>query len=167
MAHHVETTLKVNAPAQKVWETLRDFSSVERYSSKVESSPIVGEIATGLGAKRKCTFYDKSTVLEEIIAYEEGVSLDIELSEFAMPLKSLRARMKVTRVDDTSSEVYFSMDFVPKFGPVGWLMGAIMMKPMMRRVTKDVLQGLAFHVVTGDRVGSEMPSAAALATAVD
>jgi len=96
MAHHVETTLRVNAPAEKVWETLGDFSSIERFSSKVESSPIVGEVAAGLGTKRICTFYDKSTVVEEIVGYQEGESLDIELSEFSMPLESLRAQMKVT-----------------------------------------------------------------------
>jgi ribosome-associated toxin RatA of RatAB toxin-antitoxin module len=166
MAHHIETTLRVNAPAEKVWETLGDFSSIERFSSKVESSPIVGEVAAGLGTKRICTFYDKSTVVEEIVGYQEGESLDIELSEFSMPLESLRAQMKVTPVDDARSDVSFAMDFVVKYGPIGWLMGTIMMKPMMSRVTRDVLSGLAFHVVTGNTVGSEMPSAAALAAAV-
>jgi hypothetical protein len=166
MAHHIETTVRANAPAAKVWETLRDFSSIERFSSKVESSPIVGEVAAGLGTKRLCTFYDKSTVVEEIVGYEEGESLDIELSEFSMPLESLRAQMKVTPVDGATSDVSFSMDFVVKYGPVGWLMGAVMMKPMMRGVTRDVLNGLAFHVTTGNTIGSEMPSAAALATAV-
>lgn len=166
MAHHVETTVRVNAPAAKVWETLRDFSSVERFSSKVESSPIVGEVAAGLGTKRLCTFYDKSTVLEEIVGYEEGESLDIELSEFSMPLESMRAQMKVTPVDGATSDASFSMDFVVKYGPIGWLMGAIMMKPMMIGITKNVLRGLAFHVVTGNKVGSEMPSATALAAAV-
>jgi hypothetical protein len=96
MAHHIETTVRVNAPAAKVWETLRDFSSIERFSSNVESSPIVGEVDAGLGTKRICTFYDKSTVVEEIVGYEEGESLDIELSEFSMPLESMRAQMKVT-----------------------------------------------------------------------
>ena len=166
MAHHVETTLRVNAPAEKVWETLRDFSSIERFSSKVESSPIVGEVAFGLGTKRICTFYDKSTVVEEIVGYAEGQSLDIELSEFSMPLESLRAQMKVTPVDDARSDVSFAMDFVVKYGPIGWLMGAVMMKPMMRGVTRDVTRGLAFHVVTGDTIGSEMPPSAAIAAAV-
>ena len=108
MAHHIETTIRVNAPAEKVWETLRDFSSVERFSSNVESSPI----------------------------------------------------------DGATSDASFSVDFVVKYGPVGWLMGALMMKPMMRGVTRDILKGLAFHVTTGNTIGSEMPSAAALAAAV-
>ena len=65
-----------------------------------------------------------------------------------------------------TSDVSFSMDFVVQCGPVGWLMGAVMMKPMMRGITRDVLNGLAFHVTTGNTIGSEMPSAAALAAAV-
>ena len=166
MAHHVETTLRVNATAEKVWATLADFSSIERFSSKVESSPIVGEKSGGLGAKRKCTFYDQSTVLEEIVEYEEGASFRIELTEYSMPLESLRAQMKVTPLDEVSCDVSFSMDYVVKFGPVGWLMGQLMMKPMMRRVTQDVLRGLAFHVVTGNNVGSTLPSSADLAPAL-
>jgi hypothetical protein len=58
------------------------------------------------------------------------------------------------------------MDFVVKYGPIGWLMGTMMMKPMMKGITRDVMRGLAFHVVTGNTVGSEMPSAEALAVAV-
>jgi len=166
MAHHVETTLRVNAPAEKVWEALRDFSSIERFSSNVESSPIVGDKTGGLGTKRKCTFYDKSTVVEEIVEYEEGSSFRIELSEYSMPLKSLRAQMGVTPVDDKTSDAHFAMDFVVKYGPLGWLMGNVMMKPMMTRITKDILKGLAFHVVTGNNVGSELPPDAELAPAL-
>lgn len=166
MPHHVETTLRVNAPAQKVWQTLADFSSVQRFSSKVESSPIIGETSGGLGTKRKCTFYDKSTVVEEIVEYHEGESFRIELSEYSLPLKSMTAQMKVTPVDDNSSEVSFGMDYVVKFGPAGWLMGQLMMKPMMRGVTKDVLRGLAFHVVTGNEVGTKLPDESDLAPAL-
>jgi len=78
----------------------------------------------------------------------------------------MRAQMKVTRVDGARSDASFAVDFVMKYGPIGWLMGAVMMKPMMRGITRDVLRGLAFHVVTGNTVGSEMPSAEALAAAV-
>jgi len=58
------------------------------------------------------------------------------------------------------------MDFVVKFGPLGWLMGNFMMKPMMKRITKDVMKGLAYYVVTGNTVGSKLPSDADLAPAL-
>ena len=43
MAHHVEDTLSVNVPAKEVWEVLEDFSSIERFASTVETSPIVND----------------------------------------------------------------------------------------------------------------------------
>ncbi len=158
MAHHVETTYRVHATKEHVWGILRDFSSIERFSSKVKSSPLVGESREGLGTKRLCTFYDKSTVLEEIIEYQEGENLRIELSEYSMPLKSLVAHMSVKRVDDQSCDATFGMEYVVKFGPLGCLMGKILMKPMMKGVTKDVLRGLAFHAVTGQNVGDTLPA---------
>ncbi len=96
MTHHAETTIRVKAAAETVWETLQDFSSIERFSSKVDTSPVVGAKSGGLGAQRKCTFYDKSTVVEEIVEYEEGKGFRIELSGYSMPLKSLQATMEVT-----------------------------------------------------------------------
>ena len=159
MPHSVETILAVRASAESVWAIISDFSSVKRYSAKVESSPIVGDTTHGLGTKRKCTFYDKSTVTEEIVEYEEGRSLRIALSEYSMPLKSLHAEMKVLPIDDTSCQVSFGMEYVVKFGPIGWVMGTVMMKPLMRGVTKNVLNGLAYHVVTGNDIGTALPTA--------
>ncbi len=166
MTHHAETTIRVKAAAETVWETLQDFSSIERFSSKVDTSPVVGEKSGGLGAQRKCTFYDKSTVVEEIVEYEEGKGFRIKLSEYSMPLKSLQATMEVTPIDDTSCEVCFGMDYIVKFGPVGWVMGQLMMKPVMRGVTRDVLKGLAFHVVTGQNVNNKLPTDAELEAAI-
>jgi len=166
MEHHVETTLRVHASAEKVWATIADFSSVERYSAKVESSPLIGDKAGGLGAKRKCTFYDKSTVVEEIVEFHDGESLRIELSEYSMPLTSMVAQMKVSSVDASHCDVYFGMDYVVKFGPLGWVMGRFMMKPMMKGVTKNVLRGLAYNVVTGKSIGSDFPSDAEIAPAL-
>jgi len=159
MAHHVETTVKVRANAKKVWQTLDDFSSIERFSATVKSSPIVGNRVTGLGAKRKCTFIDKSTVMEEIVSYNDGKGIRIELSEYSMPLASMFAEMNVEAIDESNCSVTFGMDYVVKFGPLGWLMGSLLMRPMMKGVTKKVMQGLAFHVVTGKNIDSQQPSA--------
>jgi len=69
---HAETALRVNASADTAWETLRDLSRIEDFSSKVKNSPLAGEKSDGLEAESKCTSYDRSTVLEEIVEYKEG-----------------------------------------------------------------------------------------------
>ena len=167
MAHHVEYKMRVNIPSKKVWEVLEDFSSVERFSDAVETSPLLDGKSSGLGTKRKCTFYDGSSIVEEIVDYEEGKSLKMEVSEYSMPLKSLHAVMKVEAVDAKTSDISMSMEYVVKGGPLGWIMGFFMMRPMMKGVIKKTLTGLAYHSATGKLLGNKLPSKEDLSLALN
>jgi ribosome-associated toxin RatA of RatAB toxin-antitoxin module len=166
MAHHVKNTMRVNVPAKNIWEVLGDFSSIERFAPTIKTSPIVNDKSSGLGAKRLCTFNNGSSLIEEIIDYQEGKSFKIEISEFSMPLKSQHAEMKVEAVDANTSDIYMSVDFVVKGGPFGWLMGFLMMRPLMKLVTKNILTGLAYHSVTGKLIGNKLPPKEELALAL-
>lgn len=158
MAHHIETTIRVKVPANKVWDILKDFGSVERTSASVESSPILGDIQSGIGTKRKLNFYDNTSVVEEITEYSEGSSFKMELSEFSMPMKHIVAELKVNPMDKDSCEVSMSMDFVVKAGPFGWLLGLLVLRPVLtNKVLKSELLGLAYHAATGEIVGHKLP----------
>ncbi|WP_028865606.1 SRPBCC family protein [Psychromonas aquimarina] len=163
MAHHTEKTIKVNVPAAKIWQVLEDFSSVEKFAATIKTSPIVGDISSGLGAKRLCTFNDGSSLVEEIIEFQEGQGYKMVLSEFSLPLKSMYAEMIVKEVDANTSEIYMSSDFIVKAGPLGWLMGQFIMRPVMKGVFNKVLSGLAYHCVTGKRVDEKLPASEELA----
>jgi hypothetical protein len=158
MEHHVETKLRINASSENVWEILDDFGGVERFSIGVEKSSIVGGKNSGLGAIRHCIFYDKTSVHEEIMEYEEKKRFKVILTDFSMPMKAMYAGFSVEKVTETTCEVSMYMDFVVKFGPLGALMGAVIMRPMMRGVQKKMLSGLAYHAFTGENIGSELPS---------
>ena len=82
-------------------------------------------------------------MIEEIIDYQEGTSSKIEVSEHSMPLISQNAEMKVEAVDANTCDIFMTMDFVVKGGPFGWIMGLVMMRPLMKWVTKNILTGLA------------------------
>jgi hypothetical protein len=157
MSHHVEQEIRINAPASKVWEVLGDFASVEHFSTGVDRSPLLPGKTEGVGTKRICYFYDKTSVVEEITRFEDGKSFDVVLTEYSMPLKSLHATMGVRAVSNTTSDIYMSMDYVVKFGPLGWVMGVLLMRPMMNKVMKGVLKGLAFHSSTGKHVATQLP----------
>jgi hypothetical protein len=159
MAHHIEHTIRIKLPASKVWEVLGDFSSIERTSHSVESSPIISEIKSGIGTKRKCHFYDKGSVVEEITSYEEGHSFGMVLSEFSMPMKSIEAGFNVEKIDENTCDVTMSMDFVVKAGPIGWVLGALLLKTVLKKkVLKSELAGLAYYSATGNPIGHDLPS---------
>jgi len=157
MAHHTEKSLTVNVSTDKIWQVLADYSSVERFAITIKSSPLVGDIQSGLGAKRKCTFNDGSSLVEEIIDYQDGIGFKMALSEFSLPLKHMEAEMKVTPLDENRSEIYMSSDFVVKGGIFGRFLGHFVMRPIMKGVFTKVMTGLAFHSATGKILDDKLP----------
>jgi len=166
MALHVEKTIPINAPIQKVWQVIDDFGGVYKYHPVVEKSPMLSENATGLGAKRRCEFYDNTSVVEEITEYKPGEYLKVEVSEFSMPLKSMTGIMRIKSVDNTTTAVTIELDFVVKGGILGELMGVLMMRPMMKGMMLKVLKSLEYHVISGKQVGNGLPDKKELSLAL-
>lgn len=158
MSHHIEVTKRFNVPAEKVWQALADWGNVDKWHFSVATSPIIDDKTFGLGAKRTCNFYDGSSVVEEIVEYKEGESFIVEISEFSMPLKTLMAGTRVKAIDKNTCDITIDMDFFVKGGSIGRLMGAVLVKPMMKGVTKKLLDGLAYHAATDKLIGKKMPS---------
>jgi len=158
MAHHCEKTLKVNVPAEKVWKVLEDYNNIEKFAMTIKTSASANEISSGLGAKRTCTFNDGSSLVEEIIEYQVGQGYKMDISNHSMPLKSMQSEMKVTPIDENSSEIYMSADFVVKGGPLGWVMGQLIMQPVMKSIFKKVMTGLAYHSLTGEIISEKLPT---------
>ena len=166
MAHHLQTVLKINASAEKVWQVLDDYAGVEKFSIGIDKSPLIGDKKTGLGAIRHCIFHDQSSLHEEIIEYQAYKSFKVVLSNFTVPMKFMHAAFNVEKLSDTSCKVTMNMDFEVKFGLLGQILGALVISRLIKRVNKDLLLGLAYYTVTGKTLGSELPSKEELAPAL-
>lgn len=147
--------VSLNVPAEKVWSVISQFQNVQHFHPLVEKSPMLSQHNEGVGAKRRCEFYDKTSVVEEITHWEEGRSFTVELTEASMPLKKATASLSVRQINKKSSEISLEMDYVVKGGPLGWVMGTVMMRPMMQKMFTKVLKALEYHCVTGKLVGKE------------
>jgi len=158
MIHHTEKKIIVNVPANKIWKVLENFSSVEKFATGIKSSPIVGEIDSGLGAKRLCTFQNGTSLVEKIIDFKDKSGYRMELSEHTLPLKSMYSEIYVKQIDDKSSEISMACDFEVKMGLLGWIMGYFMMRPVMKKTFKDLMTGLAYYTVSGERIEKKLPS---------
>lgn len=143
----------VRADLDTVWNAVADMSYVHNFHPKVDKSPLLTGNATGLGATRRCDFYDGTSVVEEVVAVRPREFVEIALSEFSMPFSRAKARIDVAAEGDDRTRVQLTMDFSMKYGPVGWLMEAAMVRPMMSQMLDQVLAGLEHHVVTGEYIG--------------
>ena len=148
-------THPIPAPAKDVWPALAAYESVHHYHPLVERVSMSSEQQRGIGASRTCHMYDGTAVDEVVVDWQEGQGYKVELSNFSMPLKSATATLQVRSTGERSSEVSIVMDFVVKGGPFGWVMGQLLMKPMMRRMFGKVLRSLEHHVLTGDLIGKD------------
>lgn len=158
MEHTVASVVQMDVAAGRVWKILDDFGRVEDFSVGVAQSSLVGDLPTGLGAKRRCVFHDNSSVLEEIVAYDPNRGFTVELSEFTMPMKSMSASFRVDPCGESRCQVSMQMRFEVKWGVFGSVMGMVLMRPAMKRVQKTLLSGLAYHAATGNLIGRELPA---------
>ena len=125
----VNVTKRLSLSAEEVWRHLADFSGIARIHAFVESADLLSENNEGVGASRKCNFYDGNSVVEDVLEWESGRRMKIGLSEMSMPLKRAEAEFIVTPRGEDQTELSITMSFIPKFGPLGALMGVLMIKP--------------------------------------
>lgn len=153
--HNVTVKREINHDVGSVWDVLDDFGSVHKYNPGVKTSSIIGNKQTGMGAKRACDFYDGSSLKETIIKYTPNQGYSFALSEFSLPLKQATSHFKVAPLRNGNSELTVTLEFQPKFGPVGWLMAKLLMRPMLTKALQGLTKGLDDHMTTGKFVGED------------
>ena len=160
--HKIVVQRQMKVPLHEAWEILDDFGGVFRYHPNVESSPIDNGIASGLGAERVCHFDNGDQIKERVTAYEEGQGYTVEIIDPGkFPLNTAEARLTLDSVDEDRSRFTFVMNFEPKYGPLGWIMGATVMQTQFRKVLGQVLEGFESFATTGETVSRRTELAAA------
>ena len=160
--HKVVVEREMEVPIDKAWKILDDFGGVHRYHPIVERSPIDNGITSGLGAERICHFDNGDHIKERVTEYASGQEYTVEIIDPGkFPLKTAKARLALSSVDEDRSRVTFEMNFQPKYGPLGWVMGATVMQTQFRKILSAVLAGLETHATTGEIVRRRAVQAAA------
>ncbi len=150
---HIAVSRTLSFPVTRVWTALADFGGVHRYSAGVESSPInPGTPATGVGAERNCKLYDGNNIQERITEFVDNERLGIEVFQTSMPIKRAQVQFQLVSTKDSGCELSMTMDYTLKFGLVGKLMDAMMMKAAMTKSLARLLAALEQHLTTGEEI---------------
>ena len=142
----------IDAPAESAWKAISELDGIDKWHPEVKKSILETEKSHGVGASRKCDFYSGMSLVETVTHWNEGKSVTLELSQMNMPLKQAFVTLAVSP-NGRQSKVTISMDLQPKYGPLGWMMGQVMMKPMMKKLFKSAIDGLEKHLATGSLIG--------------
>lgn len=101
----------IDAPANEVWNTIREFDSVETFHPAVATCTVHG---SGIGARRVCTMQDGSKVFERLVTLDEkGRTLRYSVTQSPLPLESYLGTIKVRDLGNRKCEIAWSSTFDP------------------------------------------------------
>ncbi len=151
----IEIVKQLSFDADSVWQKWDDISGIYKFHPLIKSSPISGEKQNGLGTKRICYFNDGNELIEKVIKYNaEQRSMSLSIEADFMPIKNASADILVTSIGDTKTQVEFTMNFDAKFGVLGLILAKLVMKPKMKGMLNQLLDGLDSHLASGEVVGA-------------
>ncbi|TAN50094.1 MAG: SRPBCC family protein [Rhodospirillales bacterium] len=144
----------INASRTKVWDVASDIGHVDVFHPMVEAAIATSDLKRGVGASRRCDFYDgKGSVDETVTAWTEGQSFTIAITRGTMPFKQADATFTFQDAGPARTMVEVTMRYKMKGGPLGAMFGVLMVGPMMKKMLRGVLEGLDTHCRTGNRIG--------------
>lgn len=146
--HHEIT---IDAPAERVWKVLANLEEVQQYNPLVAEARYVSANREGIGAARRCEFKPKGYAVERVIEWRPDEVLGIELAESSWPLKSSRWWTRL-RSEDGKTRVSQDLEYEPKWGLLGTMMDALMMRRKMDQTIAEVFDGLKEFAERGLRV---------------
>lgn len=149
--HQIQVERELDHPASTVWALLDDFASTWVYHPIVEHSASTNGVQRGLGAERMCQMYDGAEVRERVVRHDATrMTYGIEVFDHGpFPLTHMEVDITVTPLGAHRCRVTYDGQFQVKFGPMGWMMGKMMMEAQFVKMLGQVIDGAGQHLSTG------------------
>jgi hypothetical protein len=149
----IHDEIEAACPPERVWAVLSDLEAVQHYNPTVRAVALRGDRRSGVGAERVCELRPKGRVVERVTHWEDQTAVGLEVTESDWPIRFMRW---VTRVEPNGhgSRISQTLEYAVKFGPVGWLLDALIMKRKLSATLDDVFARLARRAEAGSSAAS-------------
>lgn len=138
----IKNEISINAPLEKIWNILTTPELLDKYDPTVKKTTLISTEKTGLGAKRKVEMLDGKNWFDEKIAdFEPMKKLSYQLTDCSFPIKGLK-HTYIFKSEDDVIKVQQTMEYEVKFGILGKLMDAMMIRKQFDSGIKKFFGGL-------------------------
>ncbi len=138
----LQNEITINASLESIWKQLSDVALLDAYDPTIKKSELLSTEKTGLGAKRKVHMLDgKNWFDEKITVFKPQEALTYQLTACTFPIKSLQHSYRFERIGD-QVKVLQTMEYEVKFGLLGKLMNAVILKKQFDSGIKKFFSGL-------------------------
>jgi hypothetical protein len=133
--------LRASCPPGRLWELLSVIEAVATYNPGISAARLRSAKSGGLGAERECDLVPKGKVVERVIHWEDGKAVGLEIVESDWPITFMRW---VTRIhpEGSGARVTQKLEYEVKFGPLGALLDALVMRRSIDKAVAAALDGM-------------------------
>ena len=148
----VVVSKKIKASKDHVWRVIGDYNNIHVFHPFVERAVQINDISRGVGAIRQCDLYNKTSVSEEVIEWEEGQSFSVKNND-APFVKDVVGGMSLKPSTSGFTEVTVYIRYSTKWGIAGQLFNTLLLKIIFKSVLNRVLISLNHYIQTGEQIG--------------
>jgi len=143
----LQNSIRIDAPPEKVWSVLASLDALAKYDPGVSKSEIVSPAKEGPGAARRCDLTPGGWFKERIADWCPNEEISFELYECTLPVR--RLHHSYTLVPQGGATVVRQrMEYELKFGPLGKVLDAVVVRRKWTAGIKGFLAGLKRYVET-------------------
>jgi ligand-binding SRPBCC domain-containing protein len=140
----------IDAPIEKIWEALTEVEILEKYDPTVKRSIALSKNTKGIGAKRKVEMFDgKNWFEEQCTVHHPNEALTYELTACSFPVHQLKHSYSFEKIDN-QTKVKQLMHYKMKYGWLGKIMDALMVRKQSDKGIKKFFAGLKSYAETNN-----------------
>ena len=143
--------IRIQAPRDVVWHAIAgDLTAVQHYNQLVSSARFLTDQHEGVGAMRHCELKPKGFVEERVWEWTptRAIGLEVALSEW--PIVFMKWKTELAD-EGKATVVSQEMNYKLKFGALGALFDALMMRRRLDGSIRDMFENLKHYVETNAR----------------
>ena len=149
--HH---EVRIQASIEAVWNAVSDLEAVRQYNPMVASVRLVSAERTGVGAARRCELKPKGQVEERVWKWVPLRAIGLEVAASDWPIVFMRWETTL-EPERQSTLVRQRMEYRLRFGPVGAVLDALVMRRKLDASVREVFASLKRYVEDGGNTAGE------------
>jgi len=138
-------SIQISAQPEVVWAALADIGNISEWNPGVKHSEQTSTGEVNVGATRRCDLGGRNYLDEEVVVFEPHRNMTIRITDTNLPFKSADIRFTL-RADGGNTIVTVSPNYELKFGAIGRILDALMVRGQYRKGMRGLLQGLKAFV---------------------
>lgn len=144
----ITVTREIAAPTEDVWKVLADFPNIAAWNSGVKTSYAIGDVGSGVGARRHCDLAPAGGLDETITGWDEGHQLVVSIDRATIvPIRNATVTFTLSPAGERTRT---SIEY--RYRPKGRAIGRLLGPALDRQLTKG------FHGFLADVETAARPS---------